>query len=104
MKRPPFKILGEKVEAGKTSKFNLEVAKLHTNTPIQVPVIVHHAKSSGPVLLLLAGSHGDEINGIEIVRKVIKRGWHKPVAGTVICIPVFNIFAFFKSIQRISRW
>lgn len=93
-RREAFNILGEFVEPGKSKRFNLEVAKLHTNTPIQVPVLVHHAKNPGPVLLLLAGSHGDEINGIEIVRKVIKKGWNKPTSGTVICIPVFNIFAF----------
>ncbi len=93
-KRAAFKLLGESIEAGKSARINLDVAKLHTSTPIQVPVIIHHAKKPGPVLLLLAGAHGDEINGIEIVRKVIKRGWNKPDAGTVVCIPVYNIFAF----------
>lgn len=94
MSRLPFKLLGEEIEPGKGGRLNLEVAKLHTNTPIQVPVIVQHAKRPGPVLLLLAGSHGDEVNGTEIVRQFIKKGWNKPQAGTVICIPVFNIFAF----------
>lgn len=93
-KRAAFKILGQSIEPGKAARINLDVAKLHTSTPIQVPVIVHHAKKPGPVLLLLAASHGDEINGIEIVRKVIKKGWNKPDAGTVVCIPVYNIFAF----------
>jgi predicted deacylase len=72
----------------------LEVAKLHTNTPIQIPVIVQHARKKGPTLLLLAGLHGDEVNGTEVVRRMIKKGWHKPNYGTVICIPVFNIFGF----------
>ncbi|MCC5924552.1 MAG: succinylglutamate desuccinylase/aspartoacylase family protein [Crocinitomicaceae bacterium] len=92
--RNAFHILGEAIEPGKGARLNLEVAKLHTNTPIQVPVIVQHAKKDGPVLLLLAGSHGDEVNGTEIVRQIIKKGWNKPAFGTVICIPVFNIFAF----------
>jgi predicted deacylase len=72
----------------------LDVAKLHTSTPIQVPVIVHRAKNDGPTLLLMAGMHGDEINGMEIIRRVIRKGWNRPNAGTVICIPVFNIFGF----------
>lgn len=93
-KRKSFNLLGEVVAPGKSGRFNLEVAKLHTNTPIQVPVIVQHARREGPVLLLLAGAHGDEINGIEIVRRIIKNGWNKPQAGTVICIPVYNIFGF----------
>lgn len=87
-------ILGHEILPGKGAELNLDVAKLHTSTPIQVPVIVHRAKNDGPVLLLMAGMHGDEVNGMEIIRRVIRKGWNKPNAGTVICIPVFNIFGF----------
>jgi predicted deacylase len=87
-------ILGHEILPGKGAELNLDVAKLHTSTPIQVPVIVHRAKNDGPTLLLMAGMHGDEINGMEIIRRVIRKGWNKPTAGTVICIPVFNIFGF----------
>ncbi len=87
-------ILGHEILPGKGAELNLDVAKLHTSTPIQVPVIVHRAKNDGPTLLLMAGMHGDEINGMEIIRRVIRKGWNRPNAGTVICIPVFNIFGF----------
>lgn len=87
-------ILGQEILPGKGAELNLDVAKLHTSTPIQVPVIVQRAKIDGPVLLLMAGMHGDEINGMEIIRRVIRKGWNKPNAGTIICIPVFNIFGF----------
>ncbi len=87
-------ILGHEILPGKGAELNLDVAKLHTSTPIQVPVIVQRAKEDGPVLLLMAGMHGDEINGMEIVRRMIRKGWNKPTAGTIICIPVFNIFGF----------
>jgi predicted deacylase len=87
-------ILKTDIKPGKGYELNLEVAHLHTHTPIQVPVIVERAHIDGPVLLLLAGMHGDEINGMEIVRRMIRKGWNKPTAGTVICIPVFNIFGF----------
>lgn len=100
MKRAPFKLLDEEIEPGKGKRLNLEVAKLHTNTPIQVPVIVQHAKKPGLVLLLLAGTHGDEVNGTEIVRQFIKKGWNKPEAGTVICMPVFNIFGFLNLMRE----
>lgn len=93
-KREPFELLGSEIQPGKGARLTLEVAKLHTNTPIQIPVIVQHARKKGPTILLLAGLHGDEINGIEIVRQMIKKGWNKPSYGTVICIPVFNIFGF----------
>lgn len=87
-------ILGHEILPGKGAELNLDVAKLHTSTPIQVPVIVHRAKNDGPTLLLMAGMHGDEINGMEIIRRVIRKGWNRPNAGTIICIPVFNIFGF----------
>lgn len=94
IKHKKLVILGHEILPGKGAELNLDVAKLHTSTPIQVPVIVHRAKNDGPTLLLMAGMHGDEINGMEIIRRVIRKGWNKPNAGTVICIPVFNIFGF----------
>ncbi len=93
-KRPSLELLGTEIKPGKGGRVMLEVAKLHTNTPIQIPVIIQHARKKGPTLLLLAGLHGDEINGTEVVRRMIKKGWNKPNHGTVICIPVFNIFGF----------
>ncbi len=92
-------ILGHEIMPGKGAQLNLEVARLHTHTPVQIPVIVERAKKDGPTILLMAGMHGDEINGVEIVRRVIRKGWNKPSAGTIICVPVFNILGFL-SMQR----
>ena len=89
-----FVILGHEILPGKGAQLNLDVAKLHTTTPVLVPVIVQRAKIDGPTVLLMAGLHGDEINGIEIIRKVIRKGFNKPNIGTIICLPVFNIFGF----------
>jgi predicted deacylase len=87
-------IMGQEILPGKNVQLNLNVARLHTHTPIQVPVFVNRAKSDGPTVLLMAGVHGDEINGIEIVRRIIKNGFNQPIAGTIICLPVFNVFGF----------
>lgn len=87
-------ILGKEILPGKGAELNLDVARLHTRTPILVPVIVERAKVDGPTVLLMAGLHGDEINGIEIIRKLIRKGFNKPQIGTIICLPVFNIFGF----------
>jgi predicted deacylase len=89
-----FVILGKEIAPGKGAQLNLDVARLHTRTPILVPVIVERAKIDGPVVLLMAGLHGDEINGIEIIRRVLRKGFNKPQCGTIICLPVFNIFGF----------
>lgn len=87
-------ILGKEILPGKGAQLNLDVAKLHTTTPILIPVFVERAKEDGPTVLLMAGLHGDEINGIEIIRRIIRKGFNKPQVGTVICLPVFNIFGF----------
>ncbi len=87
-------ILGKEILPGKGAQLNLDVARLHTRTPILVPVIVERAKEDGPTVLLMAGLHGDEINGIEIVRRFLRKKLHKPTKGTIICLPVFNIFGF----------
>ena len=93
-KHKKMMILGKEILPGKGAQLNLDVAKLHTTTPILVPVIIERAKVDGPTVLLMAGLHGDEINGIEIIRRVLRKGFNKPQIGTIICLPVFNIFGF----------
>ena len=87
-------ILGKEILPGKGAQLNMDVAHLHTRTPILVPVIVERAKEDGPTVLLMAGLHGDEINGVEIIRRFLRKKLHKPTRGTIICLPVFNIFGF----------
>ena len=87
-------ILGNNIKPGTSLQLSVDVAKLPSRTPIDIPVFIERAKKPGPVVLLLAGIHGDEINGIEIVRRIIKSKINKPIAGTIITIPVVNIFGF----------
>ncbi|WP_339646993.1 succinylglutamate desuccinylase/aspartoacylase family protein [uncultured Salegentibacter sp.] len=89
-----LEILGEKVKPGKSATINFNMAKLYTTTSVEVPVIIERSKKPGPVVLITAGIHGDEINGVEIVRQLISKGINRPQKGTVICIPVVNIFGF----------
>ncbi|AVR44953.1 succinylglutamate desuccinylase [Christiangramia fulva] len=89
-----LEILGEKVPPGKGATINFNMAKLYTTTSVEVPVIIERSKKPGPVVLLTAGIHGDEINGVEIVRQIISKGINKPRIGTIICIPIVNIFGF----------
>lgn len=89
-----LEILGKKILPGQGAVINLNMAKLYTTTSVEVPVIIERSKKPGPVILITAGIHGDEINGVEIVRQLISKGINKPVIGTVICIPVVNVFGF----------
>jgi len=87
-------ILGDIIKLGESKEVSFNLPKLHTRTPVDVPVIINRAKKNGPTILITAGIHGDEINGIEIVRQIIAKGINKPKIGTIICIPVINIFGF----------
>jgi len=89
-----MKILGTEIKPGKSIQLKLDLARLHTLTKIEVPIIIERAKKDGPTLLLCAGIHGNEVNGVEIVRQIIAKGFNRPQAGTVICMPVINVFGF----------
>ena len=89
-----FEILGEKIGYGQSVEASFSVANLHSSNAVEVPVIIERAKKPGPTVLITAGIHGDEVNGIEIVRQIIAKGINKPKKGTIICVPVINIFGF----------
>ena len=72
----------------------VNIARLPSRTHIDIMVTVARALEPGPTLLLMGGLHGDEINGIEIVRRIIEKGHHVPEKGTIICIPILNIYGF----------
>ncbi len=89
-----LEILGQIIKPGRSAEICYNVAKLHTSTPVDIPIIVERSKKPGPTILLTAGIHGDEVNGVEIVRQIISKGINKPKTGTTICIPVVNVFGF----------
>jgi len=89
-----LEILGVKVALGESAIVNFEVAKLHTQNDIKVPIIIERSKLPGPTVLITAGIHGDEVNGVEIVRQLISKGINKPKIGTTICLPVINVYGF----------
>jgi len=87
-------ILGHDVRLGERKIINMNIAKLYTSTKVEIPVIVERSKIPGPLVLITAGIHGDEINGVEIVRQLIRKKINRPIKGTIICIPVLNVFGF----------
>ncbi|MFT5736751.1 MAG: putative deacylase [Maribacter sp.] len=95
-----IEVLGQIIAKGKGVQLNLDIAKLHTRTKIQVPIIVERGKKEGPTLLVTGGIHGNEINGIEIVRQLISKKYNKPEFGMLICIPVVNVFGFLNQARQ----
>lgn len=92
-------ILGKTIKRGESAEAKFSVAKLHSSTSVDVPVIIKRAQQPGPTVLFTAGIHGDELNGVEIVRQLIAKGINDPKIGTIICMPVINIFGFIN-LQR----
>ena len=90
----PIVIFGESIIPGESKTINVEIARLHTTTKLNIPVIIRRSKIDGPVVLFSAGIHGDEINGVEIVRQLISKKINKPKRGTIICIPIINVYGF----------
>ncbi|QDO93412.1 succinylglutamate desuccinylase/aspartoacylase family protein [Formosa sediminum] len=87
-------VLGQKIHPGESAEISFDVANLHTSSSVDVPVFIERSKRPGPTVLFTAGIHGDEVNGVEIVRQLIAKGINKPKRGSIICIPVINIFGF----------
>ena len=90
----PFIINGEEIKLGEEKRLTANVAKLPSHAKIDISITVSRGVEDGPVLLLLGGLHGDEINGVETVRRMIEKGWNKPDRGTVVSIPILNVFGF----------
>lgn len=95
-----FIILGKEIKKGERAILEMEVAKLHTRNSLRIPVIVERAIHDGPVLLLMSGVHGDETNGVAILREIIRKKYNRPKRGIIICIPVFNVFGYLNQTRE----
>lgn len=89
-----LQLLGETIYPGESRTIDVEIAKLHTTSKLKIPIIIERSKVDGPIVLFSAGLHGDEMNGTEIVRQLIIKKINKPKCGTIICIPIINVFGF----------
>lgn len=90
-----FVINSQVISPGECKQIALNSYELHTKTKIEIPVFVFRSNKTGPTLLLCAGMHGEETNGIEIIRKIITRDEIKKLnCGSVIAIPVINSVSF----------
>lgn len=82
------------IKPGTRGRFNLPMSRLPTGTEMGLPVIVVRGIAPGPTVWLSAAIHGDELNGVEVVRGVLERINPKTFKGTLIAVPVVNVFGF----------
>jgi predicted deacylase len=96
----PFNLGGTEVAGGERTTIELPMARLYTHSKITLPVHVVHGKQVGPTLFVSAAIHGDEINGVEIIRRLLRNKAIARLKGTLLAVPVVNPYGF---IQR-SRY
>ena len=92
--RDPFVIGDTAIPAGGRQTVDLPIARLYTHTAMSMPVHVIHGKKDGPTLFVSAAIHGDEINGVEIVRRLLRLKLVNSIRGTLIAIPIVNVYGF----------
>lgn len=91
----PINIGNLRVFPGENGMARINVGRLPSDTKIDIVAHIFRSKNPGPCILLLGGVHGDEINGIEIIRQTIEEGYLRELdRGSVIAIPLLNVFGF----------
>jgi len=83
---------GHRIPPGKTVQIELPTVRLYTDTDISMPVHVIRSRREGPTVFVCAAVHGDEINGIEIIRRLIKLKSLRLSSGTLILVPMVNVY------------
>lgn len=89
-----IQIAGHDIRPGEFKEININIARLPSHTQIDTPIYVYRGLQDGPILALMAGMHGDEINGMEIVRRILDNGHNRVKRGTVLCMPIINVYGF----------
>lgn len=89
-----FLIGDTKVKPGQRANISLPVADLYTSTSLSMPVQVVCGRSQGPVMFVSAAIHGDELNGVEIIRRLLRLKILRSVRGTLVAVPIVNVHGF----------
>ncbi|MEX1295374.1 MAG: succinylglutamate desuccinylase/aspartoacylase family protein [Candidatus Limnocylindrales bacterium] len=92
--RAPFEFAGTFIPAGRTAVVELPIPQLVTGARISLPVRIYHGRYDGPVAWVSAAIHGDEIGGVEIVRRVSAQLQPRQLRGTVLSVPIVNVHGF----------
>ena len=96
-----IEINGQIINPGDDKQVHIGIARLPTYTSIDLSIRIIRAEKDGPVVLLTGGLHGDEINGIEIVRRLITNNNLNLTSGTIIAIPLMNVYGFIQNVRGV---
>ena len=84
------------VAPGERRTIDLPIAQLHTHTPMTMPVHVVRGRRDGPRVFVCAAIHGDEINGVEIIHRLLTLRAMRRLRGTLLAVPIVNVFGFIQ--------
>ncbi|MGJ8672811.1 succinylglutamate desuccinylase/aspartoacylase family protein [Rubritalea sp.] len=90
----PFELNGEVVKPGERKIIKLPVGVFRNNSQVDLEVLVIHGRRKGPVLLLTGCIHGDELNGVETIRRIIRSSGIRSLKGTILALPIVNVPGF----------
>ena len=90
----PITIGDTQINPGERVNVSLPIADLYTSTSLSMPVQVICGRRAGPVLFVSAAIHGDELNGVEIIRRLLKRKALRSIRGTLLAVPIVNVHGF----------
>jgi len=88
----PLNIAGIDIAPGSSHQIDLPVVRLYTDSEVTMPVYVKRARKDGPTVFVSAAVHGDELNGIEIIRRLIQSKSLKLRCGSIIFVPMVNVY------------
>ncbi len=97
--RDAFEIGGQVIAPGKRRTVDIPISLLSNHTPMVLPVHVIHGRREGPTLFVSAAIHGDEILGVEIIRRLVQSKTVAHVRGTLLFIPIVNLYGFISHIR-----
>ena len=99
-KAAPLQLLGKEIMPSSTRRLAWSATELFEGVPVSTPVLVVNGAEPGPTMCLTAAVHGDELNGIEMVRRVLHDIDPENLSGAVIGVPIVNVQGF----RRGSRY
>lgn len=92
MKNSSIQICNETIHPGESLSLALPLPELFSCAPLYMPIKILHGKHAGPCLLVTAAMHGNELNGTEIINRLLKISSLKRMRGTLIAVPVLNVY------------
>ncbi len=101
MKNRNITICNEIIHPGEKVSLALPLPELFSCAPMYMPIKVVHGKQPGPCLLVIAAMHGNELNGAEIINRLLQSSNIKKLKGTLIAVPIMNVYGFINKTRTL---